>query len=201
MLLDRAKRKIDYFRINNIRILEGYAENIPLENLSVDLITSNNGLNNVNDIDRVMSECSRLLKSGGQFIQTCNLDKTMYEFYEALSEVLHKSGLDDLISKLHRHIYDKRKPLDETIRMINMNGFVIKNLEHSQFNYRFADATAMLNHYFIRLAFMESWIKLVPPERLDEVFGKVESVLNETAAKIGGFNLSIPFVMINSYKK
>ncbi len=197
----RAKRKIDYFRINNIRILEGYAENIPLENLSVDLITSNNGLNNVNDIDRVLSECSRLLKSGGQFIQTCNLDKTMYEFYEAFSEVLHKSGLDDLISKLHRHIYDKRKPLDETISMINMNGFVIKNLEHSQFNYRFADATAMLNHYFIRLAFMESWIKLVPPERLDEVFGKVESVLNETAAKTGGFNLSIPFVMINSYKK
>src|SRR4030066_2562770 len=46
----RANRKINYFRITNIKIIEGYAESIPLANACLDLIVSNNGLNNVNDL-------------------------------------------------------------------------------------------------------------------------------------------------------
>lgn len=49
--IQKAKEKIDYYGINNIRIIEGVAESIPLKNNSIDLITSNNGLNNVSDID------------------------------------------------------------------------------------------------------------------------------------------------------
>jgi len=56
----------------------------------------------------------------------------------------------------------------------------------------------MLNHYFIRLAFMESWISFLPEGKLEQVFDAVESRLNEQARISGGLKLSVPFVVIDA---
>lgn len=197
----RAKKKIAYFGIDNIKILNGHAESIPLEDNSVDLITSNNGINNVNDLDKVLSECSRIMKPGGQFVMTMNLDKTMFEFYEELEKALAERNLVEQIEMMHLHIYEKRRPENELIRMINNHGFIIKDLEHDQFDYIFTDGTTMLNHYFIRLAFMGSWIKLIPGEFLEEIFDVIETRLNHQAEIMGRIKLSIPFILMNAYKK
>jgi ubiquinone/menaquinone biosynthesis C-methylase UbiE len=197
----RAKTKIEYYRISNIEIFEGVAESIPLGNNSVDLIVSNNGINNVSDTDQVISECSRILKSGGQFVQTMNLDKSMFEFYGQLEEVLSDLGMIMEIELMKQHIYEKRRPIDEMISMVQKHGFVIKDLEHDQFNYRFSNGTAMLNHYFIRLAFMDSWIKILPEDRLEQIFDTIETRLNEQAGMTGGTKLTIPYVLINTIKK
>lgn len=199
--IERAKRKIECYNITNIKIFEGVAESIPLENESIDLIVSNNGINNVSDIDKVFSESSRILKSGGQFVQTMNLDKSMFEFYGQLETVLSELHLEKEIGLMHEHIYQKRRPLDEIISLLQKHGFLIKDLEHDQFNYKFADGTAMLNHYFIRLAFMDSWVKLLPEDRTEQIFNTIESRLNEQAHQLGGIKLSIPYVMINAKKK
>lgn len=199
--IERAKRKIECYNITNIKIFEGVAESIPLENESIDLIVSNNGINNVSDIDKVFSESSRILKSGGQFVQTMNLDKSMFEFYGQLETVLSELHLEKEIGLMHEHIYQKRRPLDEIISLLQKHGFLIKDLEHDQFNYKFADGTAMLNHYFIRLAFMDSWVKLLPEDRTEQIFNTIESRLNEQVHQLGGIKLSIPYVMINAKKK
>ena len=59
--IKRVNKKVDYYGLTNVRIIEGVAESIPLDNDSVDLITSNNGINNVSDTDKVLTECSRIL--------------------------------------------------------------------------------------------------------------------------------------------
>jgi hypothetical protein len=105
------------------------------------------------------------------------------------------------IELMRKHIYDKRRPLDEMISMIQTHGFIIKDIEHDQFSYKFSDGTAMLNHYFIRLAFMDSWIKILPENKLDQIFDTIEMRLNEQARIIGSIKLSIPYVLINSIKK
>ncbi len=197
----RAKKKIEYYRISNIKIIEGVAESIPLTDNSADLIVSNNGINNVNDIDRAIAECSRILKPGGQFIQTMNLDKSMFEFYGELEKVLSEQNMSDEIRLMRQHIYEKRRPLEEMISIVQRHGFEIKDLEHDQFNYRFADGTAMLSHYFIRLAFMDSWIKILPENKLEQIFDTIEMRLNEKAKILGGIKLTIPFVLINAIKK
>jgi ubiquinone/menaquinone biosynthesis C-methylase UbiE len=197
----RAKNKIDSYGITNITIIEGVAESIPLGDESIDLIVSNNGINNVEDIDKVFSECSRVLKPGGQFVQTMNLDKSMFEFYSLLESILSDLQLNKEIELMHRHIYNKRRPLDEILSMLTKHGFLIKDLEHDQFNYKFADGTAMLNHYFIRLAFMDSWIKFLPEDKVEYIFKSIESRLNEQAKILDGIKLSIPFVMINVTKQ
>ena len=197
----RVQKKIGYFGITNIRIIEGAAESIPLGDHSIDLIVSNNGINNVRDMDKVLSECSRIMKTGGQFVQTLNLDKSMFEFYGEFEAVLAELNMHREIDLMRRHIYQKRRPLDEIMKMIRGNGFILKDLEHDQFCYRFTNATAMLNHYFIRLAFMDSWIKILPEEKVEQVFDEVESRLNEQSRLLGGMKLSIPFVVIDTIKE
>jgi arsenite methyltransferase len=198
--IERVNKKIYCYGITNIKIIEGIAESIPLENDSIDLITSNNGINNVTDIDKVLSECSRIIRQGGQFIQTMNLDKSMFEFYGQFESVLSDFHMEKEIELMHQHIALKRPPVDSIISMVQKHGFIIKDLEHDQFDYKFADGTAMLNHYFIRLAFMDSWIKLLPCEKVEPVFDAVETRLNEQSEKLGCLKLSIPYVMINSIK-
>lgn len=196
----RARKKIEYFRIKNITLFEGVAESIPLGDNSLDLIVSNNGINNVKDINQVISECSRTIKSGGQFIQTMNLDGSMFEFYSQLEIVLKEMNLINEIELMKSHIRLKRPPLDDMISILAKHGFAVRNLEHDQFCYKFSDGTAMLNHYFIRLAFMESWIKFLPGNRLEGIFDEVEKRLNDHAKSSGFIKLTIPFVLINAIK-
>jgi hypothetical protein len=86
------------------------------------------------------------------------------------------------------------------ISIIDRHGFAVKNLEHDHFCYKFSSGTAMLNHYFIRLAFMESWIKFLPEDKLDEIFDLIEKRLNDQAKISGVITLTIPFVLINAIK-
>jgi len=108
--------------------------------------------------------------------------------------------MDKEIALMRQHIYQKRRPLDEITSMLRKHGFVIKDLEHDQFNYKFTDGTAMLNHYFIRAAFMDSWIKILPKEKTEQIFDTIELHLNEQSKITGGINLSIPYVLINAIK-
>jgi arsenite methyltransferase len=197
----RVNQKIYYYGISNIKLIEGEAESIPLEDNSIDLITSNNGINNVSDIDTVLSECSRILKIGGQFVQTMNLDKTMIEFYNQLENVLAEMKLYKEIELMYKHIKQKRPPLHDFLGLMQKHNFIVNDVVEDEFCYKFADATAMFNHYFIRLAFMESWIKLLPLGKVEQIFDTIESRLNEQAKETGGIKLSIPFVLINAIKK
>jgi arsenite methyltransferase len=190
--------KLKCFGISNARLIEGIAESVPLADNSVDLIVSNNGINNVSDIDKVLSECARIIRKEGQFVMTMNLDKSLIEFYKALEIVLAEMHLEKEIELMHRHIYEKRRPLEEIITMLQNHGFIIKDLEKDQFSYKFTDGTAMFNHYFIRMAFMEAWIMFLPEEKLEEIFDSVETRLNELARVSGGLKLSVPFAVISA---
>jgi ubiquinone/menaquinone biosynthesis C-methylase UbiE len=196
-----VNKKIEFYGITSLRLIKGLAESIPLDDNSVDLIVSNNGINNVSDIEKVLSECCRICKKGGQFVVTMNLDKSLVEFYDQLENVLAEMHLKKEIDLMHRHIYEKRRPLDEITSMLHKHGFNVKNLEQDQFSYKFTDGTAMFNHYFIRLAFMEAWIKFLPEDKLEEIFNIIETRLNEQARISGGVKLSVPFAVIDARRE
>jgi hypothetical protein len=147
-----------------------------------------------------MSECRRIAKTNAQFVATVNLDGTMMEFYSELEKVLILTGLAESVAKLKKHIYEKRKPVSELVQMFERNGFRINNVQHDSFKYRYVDATAMFNHSFIKMAFMDSWLDLVPQEQIMEIFGEVENRLNENAKVNGEFVLTVPLVLIDAEK-
>ncbi|MFH2142681.1 MAG: methyltransferase domain-containing protein [Bacteroidota bacterium] len=199
--IKRAESKIEYYGINNVEIIRGVAENIPLEDNSVDLITSNNGINNVSDVDKVMSGCARIMKKGGQFVMTINLDKTMIEFYDIMEIVLKELKMEAELIKMQKQIYKKRKPLTEYKNLIEQHGFSVVKVIHDQFDYKFVDGTTMLNHYFIRLSFLDGWKSIFPTKKQDDIFKKIENYMNEKAYADGFFKLSVPFALIDCEKK
>jgi ubiquinone/menaquinone biosynthesis C-methylase UbiE len=189
------------FGINNIELLAATAEKIPLPDHSIDLIVSNNGLNNVPDLDRAMGECSRLLKPGRRLLFTMNLDDTMIEFYEVMEAVLKDHKLNASIEAMKKHIYEKRKPLEEIQSLLMKNDFSDISIEHDHFTYTFADGTTMFRHFFIRLAFLGPWLEIVPKTRQEEIFNEIERRINRMSDKDGYFRLSVPFVVIEAIKK
>ena len=197
---ETVKGKINYYGIRNVKLIESNIESIPLDNNSVDLITSNNCINNVQDINKALFECSRVLNKGGQFLLTMNLDKTMFEFYNIMEQTLLELNLLTEIDLMYKHIEQKRPSVDKIINPLK-NDFIIKNVEYDQFNYHFSNGTAMLNHYFIKVAFVDSWKEILPKDKIQEVFKIIETKHNEQAEEFGGIKLSIPFVLINCHKK
>ncbi|MGE5401423.1 MAG: class I SAM-dependent methyltransferase [Ignavibacteriales bacterium] len=199
--IKRAQKKIDIFKIPNVELILGEAESIPLPDSSVDLIISNNGLNNVQQPDKVFQECSRVAKTGAQFVATYNLSETMKEFYQIFRQVLADHDLNEIIPLLQMHIDRKRPPMAEYEKLFSENNFEICQVEADSFKYRFVDGTAMFDYPFIQYAFMDSWLSLVPEDRVTEVFTEIESRMNNESSKNGEWSLTIPFAIFNAFKK
>lgn len=198
--VERIKTKIKLCGISNVEIITGVAENIPLPDNSVDLIFSNNGLNNVNDLKAVLNECSRVSKNGSQLVFTFNTDKTMIEFYSVLEDVLREKDMHEEIEMMKQHIYKKRRPAEDFIKLLTNRGYKVNDLAKHEFEYSFADGSAMFNHFLITLAFIGSWKEIVPEERQKEIFAVVEKRLNEIAENEGVFKLSVPYIIMNCEK-
>jgi arsenite methyltransferase len=199
--LERTKTKIRRFGIRNVQLIEGQAENIPLADRSIDLIVSNNGINNVDNLEQVLGECSRVSTPGAQFLATVNLDSTMMELYGTMEAVLREHNLASHVETMNQHIRAKRKPLPELIAALERNAFTPRAVTHDEFRYTFTSGTAMLNHFFIRLAFLGPWKRIVPPDQQESVFAGIETGLNEQAKADGCIHLSVPFVLIDSEKR
>jgi len=195
--IERLRQKIGKYKMANVEAIEGFAEKMPFERNYFDLIVSNNGINNVNDIEQTFSECRRVSKSGAQFAFTFNTDRTFSEFYDVYHGVLSECGLKECQKKLSEHIYSKRRPVSEFKEQLKKHGFRKISVHNNAFRYRFVDATSMFNHFFIKLAFMPSWKAIIPRDRQQEVFHKIEMKLNSTAKKSGCLTMQVPFVTID----
>lgn len=195
--LNRCREKINFYKTSNVELICAGGENIPLPDKSVDLITSNNGINNVSDRRLTFKECRRILKKGGQFVYSYNLNGTMAEFYQVFTEILNEKGLHDSLLAVQQHIANKRPGLGEMIRITEETGFSLKEIYKEHFCYHFASGTAMFNHFMIRNAFLNIWKSLVPENRCAEVFQNIEEKLNIFTAKNRVFSLTIPFAVID----
>lgn len=65
-MLEKLGRNIEAMDARNVRPLRGNAEEIPLPDASVDVVTSNGVLNLVPDKPRAFAEIARVLKPGGR---------------------------------------------------------------------------------------------------------------------------------------
>jgi arsenite methyltransferase len=197
----RTQQKIDFYGFKNIRLIKGEAESIPLKNKSIDLIVSNNGVNNVSDISKVFSECRRISKPGAQFIISVNLNKTLFEFYGLYREVLLGYKLYDEIKRVNKHIYEKRKPVTYIKKLFTQNGFEIIRVIRKKFIMKFKDGTAFFNHSLIKIGFLPNWEILLNEKDRRKVFNDVERRLNTISGKNGYVEMTIPYMVVNAKRK
>ena len=200
-VLDRVRLKIVHAEITNVEVFNYPAEAMPFSDGYFNLIVSNNGLNNVRDIEQSLRECNRVADHGAQLLLTQNLEGTMIEFYTLFEKVLSEKQMFTEIFAMKDHIWQKRRPVHEIIEMIEKNDFNINQVEENCFYLRFLDANAMFNHSLIRFWFADSWKKIIPEELHEEVFTALEHKLNLEASEKGDIKLSVPYVVIDSRKK
>ncbi len=193
----RAQQKARTYGLGNVVILRAVAERLPLAPASVDLVLSNNGLNNVQDVAASLAECRRVSKPGAQMVLTQNLPETMRTFYEVYDSVLRECRLDSALPELRRHIHAKRPPLDEVRALVAAAGFETTRMSEGSFSLRFLDGTALLSHFFVRLGFLESWMAVPPAREVDRVFALLELRLNEFARRRGELRLDVPFACLD----
>jgi ubiquinone/menaquinone biosynthesis C-methylase UbiE len=198
--MERARWKTEVAEIQNIELVRGIAEALPFEDSFFDLIVSNNGINNVQDLPKTLAECSRVAKNGAQFVFTFNLEESFIEFYDVYRNVLRTLGLQEYEKNIDAHISHKRPPLAKIKQAAQESGFRVLNVHTDRFDYRFADGTALLNHFFVKLAFLPSWKEIVPPEKAGEVFRSIEDFINRAADSGNGFSMRVPFATVDCEK-
>jgi hypothetical protein len=64
---------------------------------------------------------------------------------------------------------------------------------------RFLNGTAFLNHHFIKMGWLSSWLSVVPKTERGIVFPLLEANLNRYAAE-QGLTLTVPMAFIEAAK-
>jgi ubiquinone/menaquinone biosynthesis C-methylase UbiE len=196
----RTKQKIDFFNIRNVLLLYCGAEKIPLGSGTIDLVVSNNGINNVQDAESAFSEIGRVCRKGASFIASMNTGGTMKKFYEIFISVLNEENLSGTVPLVKEHIRNKRKPMKEMKSLFIRNGFDIVYVYKSSFSIKFADAGSFLNHSLIKIGFLDSWLKLIPPGKISLIIKKIKNELNKDVIRYGNIKMNIPYAVIKSVK-
>jgi len=197
---NRAKQKIINYGLNNVQVIEGSGVQIPLPNASVDLIVSNLGINNFEDPPRVFAECARVLKPGGKLCLTTNINGHWKEFYNEFEATLHQLGMNETIAKLTAQ-QEHRGTVESISGLFSSAGLKPGRHFREDFEMKFTDGSALLNHYFVKLGWLSSWLDLINEQNRETVFSLLEEKLNALAAKTGGLSLTVPMAFIEGKKQ
>jgi arsenite methyltransferase len=192
--LKRAAEKIASRGTRNVTLHEGSASAMPFADSTFDLIVSNLGVNNFDDRAAAISECRRVAKPDATLALTTNLQGHMREFYDVFADVVRDDA--EASARLREHI-EHRASIDGIAEMLDAGGFEMTRSVTQESFMRFADGTALLNHYFIKLGFLDAWKKVVPGNER-EVFARLRDALNEQAANDGELRLTIPVAYIEA---
>jgi SAM-dependent methyltransferase len=190
----RARAKAAAYGVANLLLLRAGAEHLPLASEAIGLVVSNNGFNNVQDLEAALREARRVCRAGAQLVATQNLPDTMRLFYDCYEAALRDSGLAGSLPGLQRHIHERRRPREEMAALLGAAGFAVRSARETSFSMRYLDGTTLLAHHFIRLGFLPAWRAVPPAVAVDAVFARLESRLNQVAAERGELRLDIPFV-------
>jgi arsenite methyltransferase len=188
--LSRAAAKLAVRETPNVTLHEGSAASMPFEDAGFDLIVSNLGLNNFDDRAAAVRECRRVARDGATLALATNLQGHMRELYEVFEAVLADDAA--ALERLRAHV-GHRATVAAVRTLLDDGGFEVVRVVEREGTMRFANGTALFNHYFIRLGFLEAW-KQVVPGREREVFAEVLRRLDAA----GEVRLTIPMAYVEA---
>lgn len=194
--LARAAGKIASRGTRNVALHEGSASAMPFADGAFDLVVSNLGVNNFDDRAGSIRECRRVARPGAVLALTTNLQGHMQEFYAIFEEVLKEGGDPAPRARLREHV--EHRATEAGVRgLLESGGFSVTRVVERTGRMRFASGTALLDHHFIKLGFLDAWKKVVPG-REAEVFLKLRDRLDAAAARNGELSLTIPMAYVEA---
>ena len=186
--LARAREKITAWGISNVTLHEGCAVGMPFPENTFDLIVSNLGLNNFENAAAAIRECRRVARTGAALALTTNLQGHMQEFYAVFADIVH--GDSETTQRLNDHV-EHRATTKSARDLLEAGGFSIRRVVERQASMRFLNGSALFNHHFIKLGFLDGW-RQVAGENQEQVLTMLLRHLNELANQQGELRLTIP---------
>ncbi|HXH37916.1 MAG TPA: methyltransferase domain-containing protein [Thermoanaerobaculia bacterium] len=190
--LKRAAEKIAGRGTPNVTLHEGSASAMPFADATFDLIVSNLGVNNFEDRAAAIRECRRVARKGATLALTTNLQGHMRELYAVFEDVLRDDAA--ALQRLRAHV-EHRATVANVRELLESGGFTVTRVVEREGVMRFADGTALFNHHFIKLGFLDGW-KNVAAGNEQAVFTRLRDRLNELATENGELRLTIPMAYI-----
>ena len=189
--LGRAADKVRNRATPNVTLHEGSASQMPFADATFDLIVSNLGVNNFEDREGAIRECRRVARDGGVIALTTNLQGHMRELYDIFEDVLAEPEHRDA---LRAHV-EHRATIPAVRELLEHGGFAVTRVVERTGTMRFASGTALLEHHFIKLGFLDAW-KGVVAGREREIFPILQQRLDDHAAERGELALTIPMAYV-----
>ena len=197
LALERARFKRDVLGLANATLTRGDGAAMPFRDAQFDLVVSNLGINNFAEPDAVFREIRRVLRRGGRLALTTNVEGHMAEFYAEFEGVLKEHGRPQALEALRQHVAH-RGTAASIAKRLGQAGFRLVRAVERDFPMRFADGSALLHHYFIRLGFLKDWRSVVRPEEEHAIFAELEGRLNRRAAERGDLSLTVPLAYVEA---
>ncbi len=96
---------------------------------------------------------------------------------------------------------EHRGTIESVSQFFTESGFEeVMNFPES-FEMKFVDGSAFLNHHFVKVGWLTSWLTVFPKEELRELFSSLEQNLNEYSIKNNGLTLTVPMLYLEGRKK
>src|SRR5262245_2929502 len=195
----RARFKARVRGAGNDEVLCGDAAALPCPDSTFDLVVSNLGINNFPDPEAVLRECRRIARPEARLALATNLKGHMREFYDVFEGTLEALGDAEAARALGAHV-EHRATVRGLEGLFERAGFRPSRVVEGRASMRFADGSALLRHYFIKLGFLDGWKEVVAEERRPEVFARLEADLNRAAAVHGALHLTIPLAYVEAIR-
>lgn len=196
---ERLRWKLAQLGLANVLVHECDACALPLPDASVDVVVSNLGLHNFADPDAVLRECMRVARPDATFHVTTNLAGHMQEFYDVYRATLGELGHVAAVATLDEHVAH-RGTVASISALLASGGLQVGPVIEESFRMRFANGSALLRHWFIRMGFLPAWTALVPPGEAPATLARLEANLNAAAAARGELALTIPMAYLEARK-
>jgi ubiquinone/menaquinone biosynthesis C-methylase UbiE len=193
--VSRAGAKRDAWPVPGAGLVRGDGAAMPFRSTAFDLVVSNLGVNNFADVDAALAECRRVLRPGGRLALATNLAGTMRELYAAFERAL--AGDAAALERLARHVAH-RVSIESLGGRLEAAGLRVTVVHRREAVLRFANATALFEHHFMRLGFRAAW---------EEVAGGaagVERLRDEVDARAradGEVRLTVPFAYVEAQRE
>lgn len=197
--IKRTKEKIDTLSITNIQLLEASATKIDIADNEIDLVTSNLGVNNFEEKEKVYSEIKRILKSGARLCITTNPVGTFEELFSIFDSIFKEMNLKEEQKKLADYIAH-RKEETSIVEEFKACGLSFVKSKKEITNMRFVDGEAVLNHSLIRFGFRKYWENMIVEEKRSEFFERLIAKINKQIELKGEFKMTIPMLYLEFEK-
>jgi SAM-dependent methyltransferase len=193
----RAGEKARARGTQRIGLAEADAAKLPFRTAAFDLVVSNLGLNSFEDAGDSLAECRRVLRPGGALVIATSLRGTFAEFYGIYDIVLEELGLD-AARRAVAATDERRMTVPELTALLRGAGFHDPESREDTATWRFADGSAFLDHWFIRLGFLPSWTAPLPEAGRGDILAALRLALDAVAMAAGGLRLTVPLAVVSA---